>query len=263
MSSFILTIIGLLASLLFPLARRGLRWFPGGRKRAMRSWQWVLQQVADRRNGTVASGSFHRISCLLPDGEITARLHGGHSHLKIRINRPLPMNAYFYRTPRLIYAFIESFLKPELRMAGLPYTIFPGTGADKLAELKQSTPFVDLLGKFDALGFSLQIDEDGVTLSRRLRNRSIEDLPYLEVLSAVEDFAALCAAPVTRIPVHEVQSHPNCAYCKESILDGSAIASCGRCNTPHHQECFNLNHGCSVYGCRSQQQIPVRDAIRT
>jgi hypothetical protein len=262
MTSIILTIIGLLVSLVFRLVGRGLSWFPGGRGRALRSWQWVLQQVADQRGGTVASGSWRRISCLLPDGEITARIHGSHSHLKVRIRRPLPFAASFYRAPRLLYAFVEAFLKPALRMGQLPYIVVPGPAADKLADLKEAPSFIALLDRFNALGFSIHIDEDGATFSQRVRNRRVEDLPYLEIVTAAEDFAGLCAAPLAKLPMHEVMSQPNCAYCKESILDGSAVAFCGRCNTPHHRECFDLNRGCSVFGCRSQEQVPIPTPIR-
>lgn len=41
---------------------------------------------------------------------------------------------------------------------------------------------------------------------------------------------------------------PACPYCLGEI-DPTDQYSCPACQTPHHQSCWNANHGCTIYGC--------------
>ena len=41
-----------------------------------------------------------------------------------------------------------------------------------------------------------------------------------------------------------------CPYCRETIEGRDAIR-CPSCGTPHHQDCFAENGGCTVFGCES------------
>ena len=41
-----------------------------------------------------------------------------------------------------------------------------------------------------------------------------------------------------------------CPYCRETIEGRDAIR-CPSCGTPHHQDCFAENSGCTVFGCES------------
>lgn len=234
--------------------RRGFRGSTS-RTSALHTWQWILGQVAEQRRGTLTASSLHRVTCILPEGEIDAQVHGrSHSHLRMRIRKSFPLSISFFRLPRLISAFMEAFVKPEKRVEQLPYFIVTDS-AEALADLKKSHSFVTSLQKLSDYGFSIHVDRSGVTLKKRVWNTELENLPYLEILRLVEDFADVCAAPLAEIPLQEIASEQHCAYCKESIGDGAPVTLCSLCKTPHHRECFDLNGGCSVFGCRSHQRI--------
>jgi hypothetical protein len=40
-----------------------------------------------------------------------------------------------------------------------------------------------------------------------------------------------------------------CPYCRCAFEAQDAIKTCRDCATPHHQDCFSENGGCSVFGC--------------
>jgi len=39
-----------------------------------------------------------------------------------------------------------------------------------------------------------------------------------------------------------------CPYCRTDIESGDDFL-CPECNTPHHEDCWKENKGCSIYGC--------------
>ncbi len=43
-----------------------------------------------------------------------------------------------------------------------------------------------------------------------------------------------------------------CPYCRTGLEDGPDPNKvyCNGCGTPHHQDCYNENGGCTVFGCR-------------
>jgi len=41
-----------------------------------------------------------------------------------------------------------------------------------------------------------------------------------------------------------------CPYCR-GVIDGRDAIRCPSCATPHHQDCFTENGGCTVFGCES------------
>jgi TM2 domain-containing membrane protein YozV len=49
--------------------------------------------------------------------------------------------------------------------------------------------------------------------------------------------------------------NPVCPYCRTEVdaADGGRV-DCSECHTPHHQDCFTENGGCTVFGCA---QAPV------
>ena len=40
-----------------------------------------------------------------------------------------------------------------------------------------------------------------------------------------------------------------CPYCQTALRAGSAVEVCPACKTCHHEECWEANRGCAVYGC--------------
>ena len=41
-----------------------------------------------------------------------------------------------------------------------------------------------------------------------------------------------------------------CPVCQSVIDSGEPLTVCSACHTRHHQECWDYNHGCGLYGCR-------------
>jgi len=40
-----------------------------------------------------------------------------------------------------------------------------------------------------------------------------------------------------------------CPYCRTIIKESENVKICPSCKTPHHQDCWQENKGCTVYGC--------------
>lgn len=49
-------------------------------------------------------------------------------------------------------------------------------------------------------------------------------------------------------PGQPVEGPSRCQVCGEA-LSSKIVVICHRCKTPHHEECWRYNRGCSVYGC--------------
>ncbi len=56
-----------------------------------------------------------------------------------------------------------------------------------------------------------------------------------------------------------------CPYCRMPIAEDDVIAECALCHTPHHQECWEENKGCTVFGCpespEEEEKISVAPAL--
>lgn len=50
-------------------------------------------------------------------------------------------------------------------------------------------------------------------------------------------------------PQKVLQSLGDCPYCRTEMSDSDRIRNCPSCATPHHQDCWNENKGCTVFGC--------------
>ncbi len=42
-----------------------------------------------------------------------------------------------------------------------------------------------------------------------------------------------------------------CPYCRTIIKGSEKVQICASCKTPHHQDCWLENNGCTVYGCKN------------
>lgn len=42
-----------------------------------------------------------------------------------------------------------------------------------------------------------------------------------------------------------------CPYCRAPILADELVKSCDGCSTRHHQDCYEENGGCTIFGCTS------------
>jgi ketosteroid isomerase-like protein len=50
---------------------------------------------------------------------------------------------------------------------------------------------------------------------------------------------------------YEFLKNKTCPYCQSKIKTGADFIVCSHCGTPHHQECWDENGGCTTYGCRN------------
>lgn len=53
-----------------------------------------------------------------------------------------------------------------------------------------------------------------------------------------------------------------CPYCREPLSAGS-VQECPTCHLPHHADCWEENHGCTVFGCTSAPGDEARLAVST
>ena len=49
-----------------------------------------------------------------------------------------------------------------------------------------------------------------------------------------------------------------CVLCQSPVRPGEPNTNCPDCRAPYHQECWDYNHGCGVYGCR---QVPPAEKL--
>lgn len=56
----------------------------------------------------------------------------------------------------------------------------------------------------------------------------------------------------------ELSGKANCPYCKEEIHPGSLMIQCKKCKTAQHQQCWNENGRCSVFGCLGKRSAHIR-----
>lgn len=47
-----------------------------------------------------------------------------------------------------------------------------------------------------------------------------------------------------------------CPFCKTEIQEGDAVKVCPACGIPHHESCWEENHGCTTFGCSEQHYEP-------
>ena len=43
-----------------------------------------------------------------------------------------------------------------------------------------------------------------------------------------------------------------CPFCKTQIVETDTVKVCPACGIPHHEGCWNENHGCTTFGCSEQ-----------
>lgn len=43
-----------------------------------------------------------------------------------------------------------------------------------------------------------------------------------------------------------------CPFCKTEILEGDSVKVCPSCGIPHHEGCWEVNGGCTTFGCSQQ-----------
>ncbi len=82
----------------------------------------------------------------------------------------------------------------------------------------------------------------------------------LEVGADIEGCAS-CPTCTESLDVSALRA-ATCPICGCGFEEGDEIRICPDCKTPHHDECWTENHGCSTYGCDSaaHQETHTADA---
>jgi len=245
-------ILGLL--LLYYIFRRLFR----RGKRARRLFAEAVDALTDLRaqqGGQISQNRPRYVQYESHDQMVRVEVGGhGRPRLTLRIRESFPFTATFYRLPRLIYAFLEEFLAAGLRLDRAPYFTFTSQ-AREVAALKDKPRYLPLMVQLGAAGFSVRFSREDVTIWKTLRDEDTNELALTNFIRFGRDLVRICAQETLKIPVEPVISEQRCAYCKESIEETESTISCAACHTPHHQDCFQLNGKCSVFGCNSARTV--------
>lgn len=49
----------------------------------------------------------------------------------------------------------------------------------------------------------------------------------------------------------------DCPYCLSPLNEGEVLLRCEKCDSIHHQECWQDNRGCTIYGCTGRRGSQV------
>ncbi len=188
-----------------------------------------------------------------PDGIQLRAAYRKRPQLKIFVPHEFPKSIHLYRLPRFLHSLLLSTLPSSVRLERIPYL----AGGDGIANLNKQASFVPILERLYRAGYSIHTNSQGMTLTKILNADDGLEIPFLETIRTIREFTKLLDGPVIEIPVSEVMSDSRCAYCKEEMAHDSEITHCLQCGTPHHRECFDLNAGCSVFGCNSKRREEV------
>jgi Prokaryotic RING finger family 1 len=232
----------------------------GGRrtyKRAAQQWSLLFNQLQSIHGGSIERSGRRTIIYIWEGGQISARLDGSYSRLKIHTHSAPGRQFKFTRIPRLPFAFFRSFIDEDHQIGDLPYVASRET--EDLAGLKSNPDFWRLISRLNDARLSVNADSQGLTLSRRVRNSQIEDMDLPGMIELADSLTKFRNPLSAEIPVHAIDSLQRCAYCKESLDSKSPLIYCAACATPHHRECFELNGHCAVYGCTSR--IPAKEPV--
>ena len=58
----------------------------------------------------------------------------------------------------------------------------------------------------------------------------------------------------TSSPVKSKLPFGQCPFCRSYVEAESRVVKCSVCETVHHEDCWNSNRKCSVFGCGSKQR---------
>ncbi len=194
----------------------------------------------------------------LPGPPFRARLRygmrlGDHGDRFLYVEFACPMSE---ETPRLVIASEEwrGRLRVDAALTALdvgawPYLVRAGNAS--FASILLDPPMRALIAKID------QMHAGSFLLDVRPGQMSIRSAARIAEHARMQEFIALCyqlagrLVPSVGIEVMEVRvSAPEEAMCRVCGCAVTApVARCASCRTPHHQDCWDYNGGCSVYAC--------------
>jgi hypothetical protein len=229
----------------------GRNWFS---QRMLHRCRLLLADLAQADHGEIHETVFHRLFYVSSNRRVhmEIRCHS-RPRLRIRIRSRCPVRAGLYRLPRLVYAFLEAFLSPDMR---IPNYFVATSSVSDFARLRAREDFQALLEPLSRAGFSLRFDEEGITLWKRMLPYEMNGPALASILQHAKNLVAIGEYQRIEIPVQPLESSERrCGYCKAVIEEGQSVSFCSLCNTPHHTECFRLNGRCTVFGCSSSRPV--------
>src|SRR5262245_15595531 len=218
------------------------------RKHVFEKFRQMLYDIEAQHGGSINEWTSW-VEYRFPDGIQLRATYRNRPQLKIFVPHEFSKTIYLSRVPRFIFSLLAPILPRSARLEKMPYL----AGGDGLAVLDQQA-FTPVLERLYTAGYSIHVNSKGVTLTKILKPEDGMEIPFLETIRTIREFTKLLDGPVIEIPVNAILSDSHCAYCKEEMADQSEITHCLQCATPHHRECFDLNQGCSVFGCNSKRR---------
>ena len=213
----------------------------------------TFEALAAQHGGETYRTGWKKLLYVTPDRGVELHYHADSSRLVLRLRKSFAIPLTFYRVPRLVYAFLDAYLRPSMKVEGTHYLI-GSRDSEILPTLIQRNGFVPLLRSLDASGFSGQISKYGLKMWKRIRPQELSDVSIMNYIRLARDLAHVWDTETVIIPVQPVSSDKRCAYCKELLGSVDPVQYCESCGTPHHRDCFELNGRCTVYGC--EKPIP-------
>jgi len=135
---------------------------------------------------------------------------------------------------------------------------FPESHARLIFSKERKNQAVGAVRKLGTLGSHPRIRLSAEELELQVEAHFEEVGPYLTLVQAASDWleVLLTVAPIAGI--HWLPEEPGrpgiCRICGTGLAD--RIIACSRCNTPHHQECWEYVGRCSTYGCGERRFGP-------
>jgi hypothetical protein len=246
----------------FFVLRRVIRWsLRKGRKFGLYGRaQEAFENLTRQYGGDAYRSGWRKLIYVTADRSVEIQVDTDSRRLVLRLRKAFPERFSFYRLPRLLYAFLEAFFESRYKLDGTQYLI-GARSSDMLAKFQSRPGFLPLMQKMSDLGFSGQMGQYGLKLSKHIRSDEISDIGLMSYIRLAQDLAQLSGPEYIHIPVQQLSSEKHCAYCKEIISETDPAQYCQSCGTPHHKDCFELNGKCTVYGCA--QPVPQRQEVLT
>ena len=228
-------------------------------RRHFRAAHAALGTLVRHHGGTLNHGERHSILWTLPDGSRVGIRRTPRSVIHIDIPIATRYSLTCKRIPRMFYAFAEDFIPEDYRIGATRYFVYGDPS--ELAELKDRPEFVRLLERLSYEGYSVTLTGDAVRASKQITDREANDIAIFEQMRLLRDLARACGH-IAPLPLQAAGSVTRCAYCHEEAPNAQDVIHCAVCATPHHQECFELNGKCSVFGCGSARPAePLRPTL--
>jgi hypothetical protein len=216
--------------------------------------------LASQYGGNASVAGWRKLLYVTQDRTVELQLNADSRRLVLRLRRPFDVPFSFYRVPRLMYAFLDAFLQPSLKVEGTHYLV-GSRNSERMTAIRDRNGFVPVLQKLDQAGFSGQTTSYGLKLWKTVRPEELNDVAIMGLIRLAQDLAHVCDRDLVNIPVQPLSSEKRCAYCKEVVSEIDPAQYCQWCGTPHHKECFELNGRCTVFGC--ERPIPQSDLYST